>query len=512
MALVPINNKYPDQAGYTVLDTERNILRTMSDGILQDMTNSTPEGWVNVKDYGAIGDGIHDDTQALNNALNDLANGGILYFPNSKYYKITGILDLSISQNSTVKIIGNNSTIDLQADIDYYTRGIMTIYGPNRGTKIIIENLNMKATGVPPDWTSVHPHGGRGAFRLVADFIDVHDCYFEDLFFSAAIWAEYGKNILITNCSGIRVGGRSYGSDYDARGDAIYLGYLGENSPATVSINNCHFEGYPIIEDTTTDNSSHPGRCGVTIEYSDSDYDKFITISNSYFYNYQRAIHVENAKNIFLEVNNSKFDNCQMFLIYDSNPRPVMKKMVFNDSEIVINKDISIYYPQFFRRYPNNYGEEIILNNCILNLQNITGLRTLVMQIDLTLNNCEVNIDMDLNIDKTTFKALHSNLTFSKLYKAIFTTTIFENNILNSNAPTIQFVDFSNSTIKLHNNTIKNNVKLDFLNSENIILTNNSFETTVPETLFNNMVLNNSGVIYQKDNISISGSTVNELT
>ena len=44
-------------------------------------------GVVNVKDFGAVGDGVHDDTAAIQAAINAVAakGGGTVYFPNSKY-------------------------------------------------------------------------------------------------------------------------------------------------------------------------------------------------------------------------------------------------------------------------------------------------------------------------------------------------------------------------------------------------------------------------------------------
>lgn len=55
----------------------------------------------NVKDYGAKGDDVTNDTVAIQNALNDVAvTGGVLYFPNGSY-RITG---LSQSWTSTCNI------------------------------------------------------------------------------------------------------------------------------------------------------------------------------------------------------------------------------------------------------------------------------------------------------------------------------------------------------------------------------------------------------------------------
>lgn len=40
---------------------------------------------INVKDFGAVGDGVHDDTKAIRAALDFLPEGGRLYFPEGKY-------------------------------------------------------------------------------------------------------------------------------------------------------------------------------------------------------------------------------------------------------------------------------------------------------------------------------------------------------------------------------------------------------------------------------------------
>jgi hypothetical protein len=57
-------------------------------------------GWFNVKDYGAVGDGVANDTTAINNALAAVpAGGGVVYLPAGRY-KIT--TSLSITKQLTV--------------------------------------------------------------------------------------------------------------------------------------------------------------------------------------------------------------------------------------------------------------------------------------------------------------------------------------------------------------------------------------------------------------------------
>lgn len=74
---------------------------------------------VSVKQKGAIGDGIHDDTSAIQSAFDSLANGGILLIPNpSNKYVITSSINVNYS-NITV-ICGTNVLIDCQNGAGFY--------------------------------------------------------------------------------------------------------------------------------------------------------------------------------------------------------------------------------------------------------------------------------------------------------------------------------------------------------------------------------------------------------
>lgn len=63
---------------------------------------------VSVKDFGAVGDGVTDDSTAVQNAINTMTAGGTLVFPFGTYKINTSIL----VPYSNITIIGNGSTID----------------------------------------------------------------------------------------------------------------------------------------------------------------------------------------------------------------------------------------------------------------------------------------------------------------------------------------------------------------------------------------------------------------
>lgn len=79
------------------------------------MINGSP---INVKDYGAVGDGLTDDTAAIQAAITDIIalGGGQIYVPNPPvYYKCTSTLTLTSTPNS-IEFVGDgiwNSEIKL---------------------------------------------------------------------------------------------------------------------------------------------------------------------------------------------------------------------------------------------------------------------------------------------------------------------------------------------------------------------------------------------------------------
>lgn len=64
--------------------------------------------YVNVKDYGAVGDGVNDDTIAVQNAINSLISGGRVIFPPGIYF-FTAAFDLPVSG---ITLEGSSSHLD----------------------------------------------------------------------------------------------------------------------------------------------------------------------------------------------------------------------------------------------------------------------------------------------------------------------------------------------------------------------------------------------------------------
>ena len=80
-------------ASATPLTTEKVDLIGMVNEVNALVANAKKNNWINVKDFGAIGDGIHNDTVAIQSAINSINPliGGTVYLPSGIYRTSTSI-------------------------------------------------------------------------------------------------------------------------------------------------------------------------------------------------------------------------------------------------------------------------------------------------------------------------------------------------------------------------------------------------------------------------------------
>jgi Pectate lyase superfamily protein len=83
--------------------------------------------WISVRDYGAVGDGVVDDTAAIQAAVAAAAEGGVVSFGAGRTYRITGPLDLPIGR---VGYHGSGVTLDCSAVPDSAGHAIRFIPSP----------------------------------------------------------------------------------------------------------------------------------------------------------------------------------------------------------------------------------------------------------------------------------------------------------------------------------------------------------------------------------------------
>jgi hypothetical protein len=99
------------------------------------------DGAINVEDYGAVGDGVTDDKDAIQSALNAAA-GGILAFQN-KTYAISG--KITIPANTYIN--GNGAVILLTGETSEYEGVIDNYGGAGSRDNITIVNLTINGNG-----------------------------------------------------------------------------------------------------------------------------------------------------------------------------------------------------------------------------------------------------------------------------------------------------------------------------------------------------------------------------
>lgn len=146
---------------------------------------------INIMHFGVRGDGQTDDTQAIQNVINDLQNGDILYIPNGKY-KITAqkqynILDYGDFNPYYALYFNNKNNIKILCDgifiCDMSTQ-IFNTFALQNCNNIEITGIKGKYEGTTPIQTN---------YLHARTLIHVNKC----------------ENIKINNCESLNVGGNT---------------------------------------------------------------------------------------------------------------------------------------------------------------------------------------------------------------------------------------------------------------------------------------------------------------
>lgn len=128
--------------------------------------------FANVLDFGAVGDGVTDDTAAIQAAIN--ASNGI-YFPSGTYF-ITAALDVPNSrvlrgesrQSTIIKRTDGNQQI-----IDGFAVGVPILY--LRGTWVDVENMTL--TGIVTDTTAIRFSAAGANSHVNLTHLEINFCF-----------------------------------------------------------------------------------------------------------------------------------------------------------------------------------------------------------------------------------------------------------------------------------------------------------------------------------------------
>ena len=173
---------------------------------------------VNVKDFGAVGNGEKDDTEALKAAVDEIMknSGGTLYLPAGKYIVKDRISLAAPVISLTVKGDGANSTeIIVQND-----KGFFEVSVEQRGAQIQLNDLTISAdnAGIENAFSFKMPEGGNRHNRsLVVENVKIQNMR-EGTYFITALdvpgqWRSLFKNLQINNEFGYQDGEIGVNSD-----------------------------------------------------------------------------------------------------------------------------------------------------------------------------------------------------------------------------------------------------------------------------------------------------------
>lgn len=224
----PITIEGTIKNAYTLISNLTNTVNNEAKE-LDNLQTSINEMFINVKDYGAVGDGINDDTEAFENAL---ANGGCIYVPNGSYIVSK---PLAISKVFTVLI---GSSAGGNAD----TLGCSKIVYTGRGNFLTIptfmittiSNLLIVNKGASTN---------NGVVITNVDYFNFNNVHVTNFYYGFRIdGSSYGN---ITNCNADR-----------CYGDGFFITSNTTLAMAQVNIKNCLSElnngvGFHFYNNTT---------------------------------------------------------------------------------------------------------------------------------------------------------------------------------------------------------------------------------------------------------------------
>lgn len=154
---------------------------------------------VNVQDYGAVGDGVTDDTTPIQNALNNCPTGGIVWFPatGSAY-----IISAALIVPSGVSLSAPNNTVTIKAKNGTNLSYMLTNYEyannvANAGSKIRIRSLGL-------DGNKANNATGGDIIRFSTAGSYIEDCWIQNAPQSGIVLTDRttnGSTLVTTACS-----------------------------------------------------------------------------------------------------------------------------------------------------------------------------------------------------------------------------------------------------------------------------------------------------------------------
>lgn len=264
------------------------------DGTLEELiARIVLRHFIPVEYYGAVGDGVTDDTAAINDAITNAPLNSVILFDQT--YKTTD----TISVNKKLTLTGGGT---IKPQISSSKNAFLVT------DDAVISDITIDGSLNTQDQFDQHTYSDLVLLTGIrfnnVQNIEINNVTIKNFYGNALQFFGY-RQISITNSRIDNVGGHWYQNNtYDSFGDGMYFG--GTEGESFININNCIINGK--FKNTTL------SRCGIVVENLGSSIDTYthISLNNTKLDNYDRIMHFEsNRGTIYLVgANNNLHGNC----------------------------------------------------------------------------------------------------------------------------------------------------------------------------------------------------------
>ena len=251
------------------------------------------------KQYGAKADGISDDTQALQSAIDAAKRQNKNLNLSNHKYRTSQPLIINLTTNQTLIITGNGAIIDLISN--GLVVNSLDSLAKNGGT-LNISGITFQAPRFQDHYNTLNFLNAILINRI--DKIKIANCRFLNIYGNGIALMGYCKGGEISDNTFFGVHGflaTKIKGLYDCYGDGIMV--------------QDHCKNLEISRNKITLLLGQKGRCGIAVDY----YSTEIIIANNIITGYDRCIHIESSDNINVDGNRTLGSYCGIIVSSSKN-------------------------------------------------------------------------------------------------------------------------------------------------------------------------------------------------